>query len=139
MKKLSLLGLLCMGLISNVFAQDLSGRYQCHINDQIDGEFEESLVIKNNPKASLPSQDYMSYDLEFTEPGTSNKYIGFAAASGNNLSIYFESPEKNSDDKGVGISSVEVKDKKIIIKKFYYEPSYQGKANYGFEECVSDN
>lgn len=137
MKKLCMLGLL-FGLISNAFANDLSGKYKCHINDQIDGTFEETLIIKNNPQASLPKQGYMSYDLEFTEVGTSNKYTGFAAANGDNVAMYFESPDKSTNDRGVGIAYVSTKHKKITIKKFYYEPAYEGKANYGFEECVSD-
>lgn len=129
---------LSIGLIGNAFADDLSGTYKCHINDKMDGTFEETLLIKNNPRASLPIQGNMSYDLEFTEVGTSNKYTGFAAASGDNVAIYFESPDKNTNDRGVGIASVSTKQKKITIKKFYYEPAYKGKANYGFEDCIKE-
>jgi len=138
MKKILIVGFLSVGLIGTAFANDLSGTYKCHINDQIDGTFQEILKVKNNPQASLPKQGYMSYDLEFAEVGTSNKYIGFAAASGDDVAMYFESPDKNMNDRGVGIASVSTKHKKITIKKFYYEPAYEGKSNYGFEECISD-
>lgn len=133
-----MVGLLSVGLMGHAFASDLSGTYECDINDRIDGVFKETLTIKNNPQASLPEQGYMSYDLEFTEVGTSHKYTGFAAASGDNVAMYFESPDKNANDRGVGIALVSTEHKKITIKKFYYEPAYQGKENYGFEECVLD-
>lgn len=50
-------------------------------------------------------------------------------------------PNKNPDDNGVGIASIiidqDVNGKELVtLHKFYYEQSYKGKHNYGFENCV---
>ena len=131
---------LCVG---NVFAEDISGKYNCHLNDHSDGLFDVTLVLKNNPQASFPKQSYMSYDFtfEFTALGAIHTYEGFASAHGNNMAMYFESTgdHKDPSDKGVGIASVSTIKDTITFSKFYYEPAYQGKVNYGFEECVKSS
>ncbi|MCC2624319.1 MAG: hypothetical protein K0R14_192 [Burkholderiales bacterium] len=140
-----ILSLLLISSGMNVFAADFSGTYKCELFDKTDGGFDTTLKLKLNkdtsPKA-LMDAGYASYDIDFKVKGISYPYTGIAAAHGNNLAIYFESTgeKKNPDDRGVGIATITLdKDKSgkdtISLHKFYYEMSYKGKGNYGFENC----
>ncbi len=142
MKKL--ITLCALGLTAfNTFAADFSGNYKCELHDKTDGYFKAQLTLKLNREASKPENGYGSYDIIFNVAGIPYSYSGIAAARGNDLAIYFESvgSKKNPDDRGVGIASVVIdknKDGKDIVSihKFYYEKSYKGKSNFGFENCV---
>jgi hypothetical protein len=123
-------------------AADFSGEYQCQLNDHSDGMFTATLTLKQDKSASFADIGYASYLIDLQVKGLPYAYTGAAVARGNDLAIYFESTgsKKNPDDKGVGIASVIVdqnkEGKKIIsLHKFYYERSYKGKNNYGFELC----
>lgn len=129
-----------------VFAVDFSGTYKCELFDKSDGSFAAVLKLKLNSKASLMKDGYASYDIDFNVTGISYPYTGIAAANGNNLALYFESTgsKKNPDDRGVGIATIVLdKDKSghdiISMHKFYYERSYKGNSNYGFENCRKTN
>jgi len=137
-----LLTLLLLPLSINVLAADYSGTYKCELYDKTDGGFTGVLKLKLNPKSSMLDSGYASYDVDFTVAGIPYPYTGIAAANGNNLALYFEATgnKKNLDDRGVGIVTILVdKDKSgkdtISLHKFYYERSYKGNSNYGFENC----
>jgi hypothetical protein len=124
-------------------ATDFSGTYQCSLTDHSDGYFKATLVLKQDSSASFPQTGYGSYLINFKVEGIPYSYTGIAAARGNDLAIYFESTgeNKNPDDRGVGIASIIVDQNKkgkdtISFHKFYYEKSYKGKSNYGFEQCT---
>ncbi len=143
MRKLILTTVLTLGIASSALAADFSGKYQCHLTDHSDGAFNATLVLKLNRSASIQSAGYASYDIAFHVVGIPYEYTGIAAARGNDLALYFESTgeKKNPDDRGVGIASVILDQDKsgknsVSIHKFYYEKSYKGKGNYGFEECT---
>lgn len=124
-------------------AADFSGTYDCHLTDHSDGPFTATLVLKKDESASFPDVGYESYSLKLHVKGIPYTYTGMAAARGNDLALYFESTgnNKNPDDRGVGIASIIVDQDKegknsVSIHKFYYEKSYKGKSNYGFEKCI---
>lgn len=128
---------------TSVNAADFSGTYQCNLTDHSDGPFSATLVLKKDPSVHFDDQGYGSYTLNFEVKGIPYSYTGIAAARGNDLALYFESTgaNKNPDDRGVGIASIIVdQDKKgeniVSFHKFYYEKSYKGKSNYGFEQCL---
>ncbi len=139
------LGTLLFILSYSAVATDFSGTYQCNLTDNSDGPFQAILVLKQDPNVSFPKTGYGSYIINFKVKGIPYEYTGIAAARGNDLAIYFESTgeDKNPDDRGVGIASILVdKDKAgndiISVHKFYYEKSYKGKSNYGFEHCIKN-
>ncbi len=141
--KKSLIFLVSCFMISSVSAANFSGTYECQIHDHIDGNFNAKLVLALNKEASKLKEGYASYDITFDVVGMPYAYTGIAAARGNDLALYFESvgDNKNPDDRGVGIASVIMdQDKlgrdKVSIHKFYYEKSYKGKSNFGFEKCI---
>lgn len=145
MKNILATTLLSVTMISSAMAADFSGTYQCHLFDHSDGPFDATLVLKRNKSASFDDEGYGSYDIKFNVKGIPYAYTGIAAARGNDLALYFESTgnNKNPDDRGVGIASVIVDQDKsgkdvVSIHKFYYEKSYKGKSNYGFEDCVKE-
>ena len=130
-------------ICSSAMAIDFSGMYGCHLTDHSDGPFKATLILQKDESASFANVGYGSYSLNFRVEGIPYAYTGIAAARGNDLAIYFESTgdHKNPDDRGVGIASVIVdQDKKgnntVTLHKFYYEKSYKGKSNYGFETCI---
>lgn len=130
----------------SAYATDLSGKYKCDLYDKADGAFKSSLGLKLNKSASKLDQGYASYDVEFNVVGIPYPYVGIAASHGNDIAIYFESAgsKKNPDDRGVGIASVVVdqdaKGKDIVsLHKFYYEKSYKGSSDVGFENCIKTN
>lgn len=134
--------LIFAGINVTAFAVDFSGTYKCELFDKADGGFATVLKLKLNPKSSIPASGYASYDIDFNVTGIPYPYAGIAAANGNNLAIYFESTgsKRNPDDRGVGIATILLdKDKSgkdiISLHKFYYERSYKGNSNYGFEDC----
>ncbi|HLX54466.1 MAG TPA: hypothetical protein VKR58_11020 [Aquella sp.] len=140
MKKL--LALLLVSSSVMALAIDFSGIYKCELFDKTDGGFDATLELKLNSASSLVDKGYGSYDIKFNVKGMPYSYTGIAAAHGNNLAIYFESTgdKKNPDDRGVGIATAILdKDKSgkdtVSLHKFYYERSYKGKGNYGFENC----
>lgn len=140
MKKL--LTLVSIAASMSVSAVDLSGTYKCEIFDKTDGGFDAVFKLKLNSASSLVDKGYGSYDVEFNVTGIAYPYTGLAAANGSNLAVYFESTgdKKNPDDRGVGAATVILdKDKSgkdtISLHNFYYERSYKGKGNYGFENC----
>jgi len=127
-------------------ATDFSGTYQCHLTDHRDGPFEATLVLKQDTTASFPKTGYSSYLIDFNVTGIPYSYTGIAAARGNDLALYFESTgeKKNPDDRGVGIASIIVDHDKagkelISLHKFYYQKSYKGTSNYGFEVCTQQS
>ncbi len=143
MKKFLLVTLLTAGMVSSAFAADFSGTYQCHLNDHSDGPFDATLILKLVKAASFPKIGYASYDIQFNVKDMPYPYVGLAAARGNDLALYFEATgaDKNPDDRGVGIASIIVDQSDsgreiVTLHKFYYEQSYKGKSNYGFESCV---
>lgn len=143
MKKLLAVTLLSAALAGSAFAADFSGTYQCHLTDHSDGPFDAVLILKLNESASFSKTGYASYDIKFDVKGIPYAYEGIAAARGSDLALYFESAgdNKNPDDRGVGIASVILDQDKsgkdvLSIHKFYYEKSYKGKSNYGFEDCT---
>ncbi len=145
MKKLLAVTLLTATMAGSAIAADLSGTYQCHLTDHSDGPFDAKLVLKLNKSASFQKEGYGSYDIKFDVKGIPYAYTGIAAARGNDLALYFESTgdNKNPDDRGVGIASVILDQDKsgkdvVSIHKFYYEKSYKGKSNYGFENCIKE-
>jgi hypothetical protein len=130
-------------MVSSVFAADFTGTYQCQIRDHMDGNFDAKLALTLNKEASKLKDGYASYDITFDVIGLPYAYTGIAAARGNDLALYFESvgENKNPDDRGVGIASVIMDQDKtgrdvVSIHKFYYEKSYKGKSNFGFEKCI---
>jgi len=132
--------------VSSVSAADFSGAYKCELLDHSDGYFAATLVLKLNPDASKMDKGYASYDIDFNVTGIPYPYTGIAAARGNDLALYFESAgdKKNPDDRGVGIVSVVMDQDKsgkeiITLHKFYYEKSYKGNGNFGFENCSKVN
>lgn len=134
---------LTAGICNYAAATDFSGTYQCHLTDHSDGPFDATLTLKEDPTATFADTGYASYTLDFNVTGIPYPYTGIATARGNDLAVYFESTgdKKNPDDRGVGIASVIVDQdksgKKVVsLHKFYYEKSYKGQSNYGFEECV---
>lgn len=142
MKKILLSSLFLTCFFGNAYATDFSGSYQCHLYDHIDGPFDATLTLKLVSDASLPKAGYASYDIQFNVKNIPYPYVGFAAARGNDLALYFEATgdKKDPNDRGVGLASVIVdqdsKGKDIVtIHKFYYEQAYKGKHNYGFEVC----
>lgn len=145
MKKI--IALLTSSLIfSSAFAADFSGTYDCQVYDHTDGPFTAKLVLELTKEASKLKEGYASYNITFDVTGMPYGYTGIAAARGNDLALYFESvgEEKNPDDRGVGIASVIVDQDKsgkdvVSIHKFYYEKSYKGKPNFGFEKCVKQD
>lgn len=139
--------LLSCGLLSIVssysLAADFSGTYKCELQDKSDGHFAAKLVLKLNSSASKMNEGYASYDIDFNVTGIPYPYTGIAAARGNDLAIYFEATgaKKNPDDRGVGIASVIMDQDKtgksiVSIHKFYYEKSYKGASDIGFENCI---
>ena len=142
MKKSIVSIFLAMGVACTAFAADFSGQYNCHLVDHSDGPFDATLTLKLNPDATFEKTGYASYDIQFNVTGIPYPYTGIAAARGNDLALYFESTgdKKDPDDRGVGIASIVADQDKsgkdvVSIHKFYYEKSYKGKSNYGFEEC----
>lgn len=145
MKKI-LLAVTCLFFTTFSVAADLSGTYLCDLQDKSDGYFKSKIVLKLNSGASKLNQGYAAYDVDFTVTGIPYPYTGIAAARGNDVAIYFEAtgPKKNPDDRGVGIASVVMDQDKsgktiISLHKFYYEKSYKGQSDYGFENCVKTN
>lgn len=143
MHKIFLATFLTLSISASALAADFSGTYQCHLTDHSDGPFDATLALKLNPDASFSNTGYASYDIDFNVTGIPYSYTGIAAARGNDLALYFESTgeKKNPDDRGVGIASIIVDQDNtgkdvVSIHKFYYEKSYKGKSNYGFENCV---
>lgn len=143
MKKIFTMAMLALGITQYAAAADFSGTYQCHVSDHSDGPFKATLMLKLNPQASFENVGYASYDVDFKVDGMPYAYTGMAAARGNDLALYFESTgdKKNPDDRGVGIASIILNQDEsgkdiIALQKFYYEPSYKGKSNYGFEGCI---
>lgn len=129
--------------ISSVVAADFSGTYACQLRDHADGNFTGQLVLNLNKDASKLKNGYASYDITLDLQGLPYAYTGIAAARGNDLALYFESvgENKNPDDRGVGIASIIMDQDKfgrdiISLHKFYYEKSYKGKSNFGFEKCI---
>lgn len=142
MKKYSLVFMSIL-ICNSAMALDFSGNYKCKLRDNSDGAFTSTLTLKKDASASFDKEGYGSYIVNFTINGMPYAYTGVAAARGNELAIYFESVgnNKNPDDRGVGIASVITYVKKdgsksTIFHKFYYEKSYKGKSNYGFEKCI---
>ena len=130
-------------LVNSTYAADLSGEYKCELVDHSDGYFTAKLVLKLNPASSKMDKGYASYDIDFYVANIPYPYTGIAAARGNDLALYFESTgdKKNPDDRGVGIvSAVMDQDKSgkeiVSLHKFYYEKSYKGNGNFGFENCI---
>ena len=142
MKRYSLLFMSIL-ICNSAMALDFSGNYKCKLIDNADGAFTAALTLKKDANASLDKEGYGSYLVNFTVKGIPYNYTGIAASRGNEIAIYFESigSNRNPNDKGVGIASVLTsfeKDgkKSISFNKFYYEKSYKGKSNYGFEKCI---
>ncbi len=145
MKKI-LLSCFFSALASSGLAADFSGFYKCELLDNSDGYFAATLALKLNPAASKTERGYTSYDIDFHVTGIPYPYTGIAAARGNDLALYFESTgeNKNPDDRGVGIVSVVMDQDKsgreiVTLHKFYYEKSYKGSGNFGFENCTRVN
>lgn len=142
MKK-SLVSLISFFMFSSAFAADFTGTYDCQVYDHTDGAFTAKLILELKKEASKIKEGYASYNITFDVTGMPYAYTGIAAARGNDLALYFESvgENKNPDDRGVGIASVIVDQDKsgrdvVSIHKFYYEKSYKGKSNFGFEKCI---
>lgn len=134
---------LMVAFSGSAMATDFSGTYDCHLNDHSDGQFDAKLTLKRVKEASFSKTGYASYDIQFDVNDMPYPYVGLATARGNDLAVYFEATgdKKDPNDRGVGIASVIVdqdeKGKDVVeIHKFYYEQSYKGKANYGFEKCI---
>ena len=119
----------------------LSGNYICHGYDMHDKGYQNAtatLILDEND--SDFSNNYGAYHFKLVE-SDGTKYIGEAAASGNNLAIYFENTDpKMLTDRGVGIAVV-THDKDMhgktttVFHKFYYEPTYE-KGGNGYETCI---
>lgn len=142
MKKL-LMATLFFFVTTCALATDFSGTYNCTLTDHSDGPFTAVLKLTKDPSASFDNTGYGSYLVDFNVKGIPYAYSGIAAARGNEMALYFESVGKNRDpnDRGVGIVSIIVDEDKtgkqiISLHKFYYEKSYKGKSNYGFEQCT---
>ena len=141
-KMLACLGLSCL-MSASCFAADFSGTYDCKLFDKSDGYFgKATLVLKLNAEASKLNEGYGSYDIDYSVQGIPYSYGGIAAARGNDIALYFESigAKRDPDDRGVGIASIIVdQDKKgndhVSLHKFYYEKSYKGASDIGFENC----
>ncbi|MDP3560897.1 MAG: hypothetical protein Q8R83_01805 [Legionellaceae bacterium] len=138
-----LISILFFFVCNCAMATDFSGTYDCHLTDHTDGPFTATLILKKDESVSFADVGYGSYLVDFHVKGIPYAYAGMAAARGNDLALYFESTgsNKNPDDRGVGIASIIVdqdKEGKNIVSfhKFYYEKSYKGKSNYGFEQCI---
>lgn len=124
-------------------ALHLAGNYQCYGYDSHDGGYAHAIVtLTVNSKNSDFQHNYGAYHFQLTEPN-GGQYTGAAAASGNNLAIYFKSTSTSKvDDQGIGIAVV-THDKNAQGKvttafhKFYYEPKYQGGGN-GYETCLKE-
>ncbi len=142
MKKLFTLPLFLFSL--SACAANFSGHYQCFLLDGSDGKFQSTLQLTLNQSASPEIKNgYASYDVIFKVKGMPYSYTGIAAARGNDLAIYFESigKHRNPDDRGVGIASILVDkepsgETKVSLHKFYYEKSYKGQSDTGFENCT---
>lgn len=141
-----LMALLFLLVCSHAMATNFSGTYECHLTDHADGQSKGTLILQKDKTASFANIGYGSYLLRFQVQGIPYAYTGMAAARGNDLALYFEStgPSKNPDDRGVGIASITVDQDKagnkiVSLHKFYYEKSYKGKSNYGFEKCIKIN
>lgn len=118
---------------SSIFAQDLSGQYDCVGQDLHEGEFKGSVTIQIQPDYS--NQQYQSYSFELSVPDF-GVYRGFAAGEGMDVGIYFALEAKANEDYGVATAKFFInKDGNMAFKKFYYEPNYKG-GNTGTEECV---
>ena len=116
-------------------ALNLAGTYHCHGHDSHDGDYKDATVVLTlDAKNSDSAHDRGAYHFALIEPdGT--RYVGEAAASGNNLAIYFENTGSSMQtDRGVGIAQITHKKGKTIFSKYYYEPNYQGGGN-GTENC----
>jgi len=142
MKKF-LIFILFFTVCNGVMAADFSGTYDCNLTDHSDGPFTAVLILKKDHDASFSDIGYASYLVNFHVKGIPYAYTGMAAARGNDLALYFESTgsNRNIDDRGVGIASIIVDQNKegkniVSLHKFYYEKSYKGKSNYGFEHCI---
>jgi hypothetical protein len=138
-----LFAVLLLSASCHALAADFSGTYQCHLTDHRDGPFDGTLILKRDEQATMRDTGYGSYLIDLKVKGIPYTYTGIAAARGNDLAIYFESvgEKRDADDRGVGIASVILdQDKKgkntVSIHKFYYEKSYKGASNYGFEWCT---
>lgn len=125
-------------------ALHLAGTYQCYGYDSHEGGYKNATVtLTLDAKNSDFEHNYGAYRFKLTEPDNI-EYTGEAAASGNNMAIYFENTNTSeSTDRGVGIAVIS-HDKDTngkvttVLHKFYYEPNYQGGGN-GSETCVKDN
>lgn len=126
---------------SNNDALHLAGTYQCYGYDSHDGGYKDATVtLTLDAKNSDFAHNHGAYHFNLKEPD-GVQYTGEAAASGDNLAIYFENAAvSEKTDHGVGIAVV-THDRDIDGKvttafhKFYYEPAYQGGGN-GSETCV---
>ncbi len=143
MKKLFSLFFVSFLSLSSAFAANFSGTYDCQLRDHTDGNFTGTLTLTLNKEASKLKEGYASYDITLDVQGLPYSFGGIAAARGNDLALYFESvgANKNPDDRGVGIASIILDQDKfgrdvVSIHKFYYEKSYKGKSNFGFEKCI---
>jgi hypothetical protein len=120
---------------------NLAGTYHCHGYDSHEGAYKGATVtLTLDAKDSDFKHNHGAYHFLLVEPdGT--RYTGEAAASGNDLAVYFQNTSKTmKTDRGVGIASV-THDKNsqgkatTVFHKFYYEPDYEGGGN-GSETCV---
>lgn len=116
-------------------ALNLAGTYQCHGHDSHEGDYKNAIVVLTlDAKNSDVAHNHGAYHFALVEPdGT--RYTGEAAASGNNLAVYFENTASSMQtDRGVGIAVVTHEKGKTVFNKFYYEPAFQGGGN-GTETC----
>lgn len=134
------LAVLMMGLmVTNAYAIDLSGVYDCRGEDAHEGEYTGVVTMKLHKEHSKGADASYDFQLEVPDYGV---YKGHAAAHGMHAAMHFALPAENGEyggktqDFGTGIAEFKKgANGRLQFRKFYFEPAFKG-GNTGVEECV---
>lgn len=123
-------GVLFSSFLYAASLKDLSGEYKCIIDDKYDGVFTVTDIFTRDKQHS--TDKIAGYKVTMLdEQNKPSKYFGFASFDGENLSIYTDSTEADSNDYAIVVAELT----KTGFDSNYYQPAYHG-GNTGSAACL---
>ena len=119
---------------------DFSGTYASTGFDQNDGYFSKLVILELDAKNSDFGQGYAAYHYYSKLEDGTVLYRGAMVASGNHLSLAFNSAAGQADDHGIasGVVAYDADENGRFTTRlnfFYYQPEYRG-GGRGSVTCV---